>query len=300
MKQKVSVYAIIKHNGKVLLLRRALGRSDIIGKYELPGGELPYGLSPQQAMTKFITEQTGADPQTLQLYDVRAYPSVYDDRTQRVDIVFLVSIHSPPGIELSGRHSKYAWRAMHEIHQSDVTEATYNLLGLDKTPEFLLSLGLTAAPQLNKNAADILVIAYADGGSRGNPGPSASGFVLYDEHGHLLQDGGEYLGITTNNRAEYEAVRLALETAIKRGVHRIQFRLDSQLVVNQMNGTFKVKNSELKPIHDHVTSLIKQFEHVTFGHIRREFNHEADAIVNRILDEHAAAIAEDDIMADVR
>lgn len=286
MKQKVSVYAIIKHSGKVLLLKRAQGRGDIIGKYELPGGELPFGFSPQQAMTKFINQQTGADPQTLQLYDVRAYPSAYDERTQRVDIVFLVSIHTFERLLLSARHSKYMWRSMHEIHQNDVTEPTFNLLGFDRTPEFLVSLGITAKPNDVPPTADKLIIAYADGGSRGNPGPSAAGFVLYDNGSQLLEQGGDYLGIASNNQAEYQAVRLALEAALRRRVSRIQFRLDSQLVVNQMNGLYRVKNQELQAIHDQVTQLVKQFEHVTFSHVKREFNHEADAIVNQILDEH--------------
>ncbi len=285
MKQKVSVYAIVKHDNKVLLLRRALGRADIIGKYELPGGELPYGFSPQQAMTKFITEQTDADPQTLQLYDVRAYPSAYDDKTTRVDVVYLASIHLPAHLHLSPRHSKYIWRMMQDIHQNDVTEATYNLLGFDKTPEYLKMLGLSQSNDDDKKTSDILVTAYTDGGSRGNPGPSAAGFVLYDEQGRTIQEGGAYLGITHNNQAEYEAVCLALTAAAKLGCKRIQFRLDSQLVVNQMNGLYRVKNEELRAVHMQATQLVKQFEHVTFGHIRREFNHEADAIVNRILDE---------------
>jgi 4a-hydroxytetrahydrobiopterin dehydratase len=102
---------------------------------------------------------------------------------------------------------------------------------------------------------------YADGGSRGNPGPSASGYVLFDMDGNELVKNGIYLGITTNNQAEYLALKLGLEHALKYGARIVHVHLDSLLVVNQMLGKFKVKNRDLWPI-----------------------NKEADAAVNDALD----------------
>lgn len=128
---------------------------------------------------------------------------------------------------------------------------------------------------------------YADGGSRGNPGPSASGFVLYDQNDNIVVRKGTYLGITTNNQAEYQALKQGLEQAIQLGCKKIHVYMDSMLVVNQMTGIFKVKNRDLWPIHDAAKQLAAQFKHITFTHIPRSLNKEADAEVNKALDAHA-------------
>lgn len=135
-----------------------------------------------------------------------------------------------------------------------------------------------------KSPAGKEILMYADGGSRGNPGPSASGFVLYDKNDKVLVDKGVYLGITTNNQAEYTALKLGLEEAAKLGVQRVDVRMDSMLVVNQMKGIFKVKNRDLWPIHDAIKQQLKVFKQVSFTHVPRELNKAADAAVNRALD----------------
>jgi ribonuclease HI/pterin-4a-carbinolamine dehydratase len=127
---------------------------------------------------------------------------------------------------------------------------------------------------------------FGDGGSRGNPGPSASGFVILDMEDNVLVDKGVYLGVTTNNQAEYTSLKLALEEALKMGAREIQVYMDSLLVINQMKGIFKVKNRDLWPIHDAIKQLCTKFEHVSFSHVPREFNKLADAAVNRALDDH--------------
>ena len=132
------------------------------------------------------------------------------------------------------------------------------------------------------------VIVYADGGSRGNPGPSACGFIVMDQDETVLIDKGVYLGITTNNQAEYQGLKFALEEARKMGAREVIVRLDSLLVVNQMKGIFKVKNRDLWPIHDALKELVKSFDKVSFTHVPRELNRLADAAVNRVLDEAAA------------
>lgn len=127
---------------------------------------------------------------------------------------------------------------------------------------------------------------YADGGSRGNPGPSASGYVLYDDSEQVVVRNGIYLGVTTNNQAEYQALKIGLEQAKQQGAQIVHVYMDSMLVVNQMLGIFKVKNRDLWPIHDAVKQLVGQFKHVSFTHVPRSMNKEADAEVNRALDDH--------------
>lgn len=128
---------------------------------------------------------------------------------------------------------------------------------------------------------------YADGGSRGNPGPSASGFALIDEAGRVVVKKGEYLGITTNNQAEYQSLKLGLEEARRLQVSEVHVYMDSQLVVRQMQGVYKVKNRDLWPIYTAIKDLVTTFKRVTFSHVPREMNKIADGAVNEALDEAA-------------
>jgi ribonuclease HI len=127
---------------------------------------------------------------------------------------------------------------------------------------------------------------FTDGGSRGNPGPSASGFVVLDMEDSVLVDKGIYLGVTTNNQAEYTSLKLALEECRKMGVSGVQVYMDSLLVINQMKGVFKVKNRDLWPLHDAIKQLAKSFKKISYNHVPRELNKLADAAVNRALDDH--------------
>ena len=130
---------------------------------------------------------------------------------------------------------------------------------------------------------------FADGGSRGNPGPSASGFVVMGMDQNVIVKRGIYLGVTTNNQAEYQALKIGLEEAARMRIRVIHVYMDSLLVINQMLGVFKVKNRDLWPIHDAVKKLATTFKHVTYTQVPREFNKLADAAVNEILDAAAGS-----------
>jgi ribonuclease HI len=125
---------------------------------------------------------------------------------------------------------------------------------------------------------------YADGGSRGNPGPSAAGFVVTDMQDAVLHIDNKYLGITTNNQAEYHAVLAGMEWCRAKGVQEIHIYLDSLLVVNQMKGIFKVKNRDLWSLYESSLVISKEFRKITFSHIPRELNKLADQEVNKALD----------------
>lgn len=125
---------------------------------------------------------------------------------------------------------------------------------------------------------------YSDGGSRGNPGPSAGGFVVLDMNDQILHESGKYLGITTNNQAEYHSLKGGLEAAHKMGARVVHVYMDSLLVINQMKGIYKVKNRDLWPIHEAIKALLPNFDKVTFTHVPRELNKLADGMVNQTLD----------------
>jgi len=137
----------------------------------------------------------------------------------------------------------------------------------------------------NKSTIITEMKMFADGGSRGNPGPSALGFALLDMQDKVVVKKGTYLGITTNNQAEYQALKSGLEEAARMRIRVVHVYMDSLLVINQMLGTFKVKNRDLWPIHAAIKDLLPSFEHVTFTHVPRQFNKIADAAVNEALDE---------------
>lgn len=123
-----------------------------------------------------------------------------------------------------------------------------------------------------------------DGGARGNPGPGGAGFVLEDAHGEVVRCGGKFLGATTNNVAEYEALIWGLRTALDHGVHRLRVAADSELVVRQCTGVYKVKNEGLKPLHARACALMRRFESVEVTHVRRAENEAADALANESMD----------------
>lgn len=159
-----------------------------------------------------------------------------------------------------------------------------------ETPVKIITFIFTPKKQpsdlVDKNTTKITEVKlYADGGSRGNPGPSASGYVVMDMEGRVLARAGIYLGVTTNNQAEYQSLRLGLEEALRFQSREVHVYMDSMLVVNQMKGIFKVKNRDLWPIHAAIKDMVSKFKHVTFTHVPRELNKMADAVVNDALDE---------------
>jgi mutator protein MutT len=287
MKQRLSVRAIINEDGKALLLKRNNGRPTILGKYELPGGKLAYGEQPEDALRRYLHDDAGLHIQSSQLFDAVTYID-YDDRAiQYGVIVYLVTLAPQRHpMKLSGNYSKYKWHSMNNIQQSELTDLTQLLLGIIQQDEVTeKTVDKTVISDVNKSSDDAVII-YSDGGSRGNPGPSAAGYIILNNRQEVVTEGGEYLGITTNNQAEYQGVRLGLEKAIELGFKKVDFKLDSMLVVNQMKGYYKIKNRELWPINERIRMLMTKFDRVTFTHVNRQFNQLADGIVNKTLDAH--------------
>lgn len=293
MKQLISVRAIIRDDSKTLLVRRSNGRQSILGKYELPGGKLGYGEQPEDALARYLKEDTGLIIQSAQLFDVLTYIDHDDRDIQYTFILYLVSLgQGGSKVNLSDNYDHYQWKKIGEVSQGELTESAKLLLGISQQEVGEAKKGdLIEAPgtEVAAKADDGHFVIYSDGGSRGNPGPSASGFVIMNADEEVLHQGGMYLGITTNNQAEYHGVRLGLEKALEMGAKTVDFRMDSLLVVNQLNGIYKIKNRDLWPINERIRELAGQFEKVTFSHVRREFNQLADGMVNKILNAHEAS-----------
>ena len=152
------------------------------------------------------------------------------------------------------------------------------LLDAPPTPKPLPAAEKPAAAPVTR------AVLYSDGASRGNPGPAGAGAVLVLGEGRVMRL-GKYLGVQTNNVAEYQGVIIGLEKALEVGVRTLDVRADSMLAMMQLKGEWKLKNEGLKPLFERARSLIARFDQVTFRHIPREQNSAADEMSNRAIDE---------------
>jgi len=291
MNQRIAVRAIIKNSDdKILLVRRATGRESILGLYELPGGRLTYGEQPEDTLRRYLHDDVGLHMRRAVLFDVVSYIDRDDRNIQYAVITYKIELaEGHHELTLGENYDQFIWQSLNDIQQSVITDLSQLLLGIIHQSEITDESNQSTVQIDEKIATNSEAIIYTDGGSRGNPGPSASGFVIMDGGQQILAQGGEYLGITTNNQAEYHGVLMGLEKAGELGLKRVDFRLDSMLVVNQMNGIYAIKNRELWPINERIRDLVKNFERVTFRHVPRELNQLADSQVNKTLDAHRQA-----------
>lgn len=124
---------------------------------------------------------------------------------------------------------------------------------------------------------------YIDGGARGNPGPAGVGVVVLDDGGKKIKDVSKYIGETTNNIAEYNALLYGLEEALILRADEIKINLDSELVAKQITGEYRVKDSNLKPLFERALNMLKSFKNFEVNHIDRSENKEADKLVNKAI-----------------
>jgi len=129
-----------------------------------------------------------------------------------------------------------------------------------------------------------MILAYIDGGARGNPGPAAIAAVVRDDGGEVVAERGERIGRATNNVAEYRALLLGIERAAAHGARELDLVGDSELVVRQVEGRYKVKDATMRELHAQVKRALADFEGWSIRHVRREDNAEADRLVNEVLD----------------
>jgi ribonuclease HI len=129
-------------------------------------------------------------------------------------------------------------------------------------------------------------VANIDGGARGNPGPAAYGVIIRNAKGEVLAELGKYLGIQTNNVAEYSGLLAALDWAAQQKLESLKVLSDSELLVRQMRGQYKVKNPALRELFDRAQAAVRKLRQFSIEHVRREANRDADRIVNQVLDSH--------------
>lgn len=141
-----------------------------------------------------------------------------------------------------------------------------------------------AAAQFGSRAESVEAVLWTDGAARGNPGPAGIGALLKTPSGEVLSADSAYLGQATNNVAEYKALLLGLERALGLGIRRLEVRADSELLVKQIKGQYRVKSPGLRPLYQAALRLLARFESSRFVHVRREHNSEADRLANAGID----------------
>ena len=151
-------------------------------------------------------------------------------------------------------------------------------------PDFSARSGTKHLFEARENPPEHYLVAHSDGGARGNPGPAGYGVVIKDETGRKVAALSEYLGHQTNNFAEYQGLIAALEYAIKHGPKALKLVSDSELLVRQIKGIYKVKNATLQDLHGRAKELIAQLDWFSIGHALREQNQDADRLANEAMD----------------
>lgn len=275
-KQTVFVHALIHNaNQEVLVVRRSLSDHFMPGVIELPGGRVHASESLEQALQRKLSDELSLHTQAPLYYTSLAG---HGSQGSYMRIVFDVTFSEKSSIRLNQSHHTYEWIAATAIPKESTAPDAKEILQQ--------YLGESRRYSAEEEQTDLVI--YSDGGSRGNPGPSAAGYVIYNQFQEILKSGGSYIGITNNNQAEYMGVLLALQAAqdYADSNDTLLCHIDSSMVVNQLNGIYKIKNRELWPFNQQIQELVGKFRQVRFKHVPREKNTVADAKVNEILDAH--------------
>ena len=287
MKQRIRVTAICKNEDEVLLLKRAGGRVEGLFNFELPTGKIVFGEQPEEAMARVIYENLGVQASRIQLTDVVTFTGLRDSSEQgNLFIVFEVQLQTNTIKLFEDRYSAYKWVPLSDMSSVTLAEESLMVLQITGTKTGTLATKIIQVGEEGKQVLPVSDFAtiYTDGGSRGNPGPSGLGYYIIGPDGKELKRGGEFLGFSTSRLAEYYGLKEGLEQAIELGLKRVHFKSDSLMMVNQMNGIYKVKNPDLMQIHADVLKLLENLDAYSFTHVPRELNVEADAEVNKVID----------------
>ena len=268
-------------------MKRAGGRIEGLSNFELPTGKIVFGEQPDEAMARIVYEYTGVQAASLKLSDVVTFTDLRNSSGQgNLYIVYEVQLQNEDVKITSERYLSYLWASSEKYAELELDEASNMVLRITNSK---LEQGTLAGRELgeadkNETAAQDSAIIYTDGGSRGNPGPSSLGYYIIDKNGREIKRGGEFLGFSSSRLAEYYGLKEGIEQAIELGLKHVDFRSDSLMLVNQMNGIYKVKNADLMQVHNDVLKLLEKLDSYSFMHVPRSQNVEADAEVNKILD----------------
>ena len=277
MKQRIRVVGLIKNEEGVLVFKRSRGRSEGPVFWELPTGKIRFGEQPEEAMARCLMEDTGLTANLVQLKDVITFLAP-DGSSQlsNLYIIYELGIDNTSRPTPKNRYTAYKYIKDHTSSGVHLNETSISVLEIE---EGKVTTGRTS-PRDTANGVTINV----DGASKGNPGPSGIGYVIHDSTGKIIERKGEFIGFATSRVAEYYAMRKGIERAIELGYKTVRFMSDSLMVVNQLNGIFRIKNQDTMPIYQDIQSELGNFDAISFTHIPRSENAIADSEANAAID----------------
>ena len=278
MKQRIRVVGLIKNDDGVLIFKRSRGRSEAPVFWELPTGKIKFGEQPEEAMARSLTEYTDLVANSIKLKDVITF--LAPEGASQLSNLYIIYELGITGEIKPEPHDRYtAYKFIKDFANSNVRlhDTTISVLEIEESK---------TSPNYNasRDTANAVTI-NVDGASRGNPGPSGIGYCIRSADGNTIERKGEFIGFATSRVAEYYAIKKGIERAIELGYKTVRFISDSLMVVNQLNGIFKVKNQDILPIYNELQQKIEQFDAVSFTHVPRSENTIADAEANIAIDE---------------
>ena len=284
MKQRIRVVGIAKTVDGTLLLKKAKGRMEQEPEWELLTGKIRFGEQPEEAMARTAYEYLGVELAEVKLKDVVTFTSLADASGQS-NLYIVFSIKMPEGVKINpvDRYTMYKYSKLEEMVTMRLTDSTISVLEITdkRTP----LEGVKTVMNQAREAANGATV-YVDGGSRGNPGPAATGYYIVGEDGRVLGQGGDFVGFATSRVAEYYAMRTGIKKAIELGLKRVRFVGDNLMMINQLRGIYQVKNKDLIPIYNEIQDLLRNFEAVSFVHVKRSQNAIADSEATEALEGH--------------
>lgn len=284
MKQRIRVVGIARSEDKILMLKKTTGRSEELPSWELPTGKIKFGEQPEEALARSIYEYLGVEVTKVSLVDVITFVNIAGS-SQLGNLYIAYEIELPETkIVPMERYTAYKYLRSEELPTLRLDDAAISVLEIleGKTSHVA---NIPAQPATTKAALGGATV-YVDGGSKGNPGPSAIGYYIVGEDGKEIKRGGEFIGFATSRVAEYYAMKEGIEQAIELGLKRVRFISDNLMMVNQLRGIYQVKNQDLMPIYADIKKLLEGFEAVAFVHVKRAQNTEADGEANLALEGH--------------
>lgn len=277
MKQRIRVVGIIRNEDGILVFKRNRGRSESPVFWELPTGKIKFGEQPEEAMVRSLNEYTGLNASSVILKDVITFLAPEGaSQLSNLYIVYEIGINNEIKPIPRDRYTSYKFIKDFTNLSIHLNETSLSVIEIveEKTVSNHSSMRDTA------NSVTINV----DGASRGNPGPAGIGYVIYDNTGKIIEQGGEFIGFSTSRMAEYYAMRKGVERALELGYKTVKFVSDSLMVVNQLLGIFSIKNQDIIPVFEDINKKITDFEAVSFKHVPRSENVIADREANLAID----------------
>ena len=278
VKQRIRVIGIVRRGDDVLLMKKQMGREDGVSYFELPTGKINAGEQPEEAVSRMLYDYVGVQALSIRIRDAVTFLGL--ERSSQLNnlfIVFDIDISLQSKITPGNRYSGYKFVRYDNLEKEQIDEASRAILGIEQRPS-----------ETRKDFKDAIngITVYVDGGSRGNPGPSGIGYYIVDKMGNCMKKGGEFIGFATSRVAEYCAFREGCKQALQLGIKTVRFVSDSLMVVNQLNGVYKVKNGDLVDLYNEVKDLLQRFDNYAIVHVKREYNEDADEEANSAIDRH--------------